>query len=83
LIPSEPVQHEFKLRGNPFSGDGDESTMCRQLIVDIVVNLSTLHWRFHGNVNVRGGADALYFVFDENHSRSPSDLVRLSIILTP
>ena len=76
FLASEPTEHEFKLRGNPFSSDGDESTMCRRLIVDVVGSLSTLQWKLHANVNVRGGSDALYFVYDENHSRSQTDLVR-------
>lgn len=78
FLPSEPVQIEFKLRGNPFNGDDLEAANCRQLVLDIIATLSSLHWKLHAKVNVRGGADAIYFVYDENHSRPFSDLVRLA-----
>ncbi len=32
FLSSEPSQFEFKLRGNPWYGESDASTMCRHLV---------------------------------------------------
>ncbi len=35
---------EFKLRGHPWYGEGDESTLCRQLLLEIIGRLGALKY---------------------------------------
>lgn len=85
-IQSEKVEeccgekyYEFKLRGNPWYGQGDESTACRQLLLTIVGSLGQVKWRMLGATNLKGGTDSLFFVYDDNHYLCPEELAMLSL----
>lgn len=71
--------YEFKLRGNPWQGEGGESTACRKLILQIIGNLGKLKWRLLTSTNLKGATDALFFIYDENHCIGPEDLAILSL----
>lgn len=71
--------HEFKLRGNPWQGEGEESTACRKLILQVIGSLGKVKWRLLTSTNLKGATDALFFIYDENHYISPEDLAILSL----
>jgi hypothetical protein len=56
FLSSEPAQYEFKLRGNPWYGEGDASTMCRHLVLDIIGNLSILRSQFNLTFSIKLGS---------------------------
>ena len=71
---------EFKLRGHPWHGEGEESTLCRRLLLELVGRLGGLRWRLMAATNLKGGTDALFFIYDEDHLlEGPGELSMLSL----
>ncbi len=71
---------EFKLRGHPWYGEGEESTLCRKLLLELVGKLGTLKWRLVAATNLKGGTDSLFFIYDADHHLEGSrDLAMLSL----
>ncbi len=71
--------HDIKLRGTPWQSEGEESTMCRKLLLDIVSRLGAQHWRLLAATNLRGGTDALFFIYDSDHFCNERELAMLSL----
>ncbi len=68
----------FKLRGNPWVGEGEESALCRQLVLGLVGGLGRCHWRLFASTNIKSGIDSLFFVYDECYALSTSQLAMVS-----
>ena len=45
--------HEFKLHGNPWFSEQDESVEARKLLLDIIKRMAVIGYRFHANVNIK------------------------------
>lgn len=60
---------EIKLKGNPWWSSGDETTGSRQLLAQIISNLSSIHWKFCASINIKGGTDSLFFI--QHHQQEP------------
>ncbi len=71
--------HEFKLRGNPWAETGAEAAMCRRLLLNIIGSMGQLQWKLLASTNLKGGIDAMLFVYDEKFSASPKDYAMLSL----
>ena len=54
---------KIKFRGCPWIKFLWNSVECRKLIVILVENLERLNWKFHAAVNIKGNADALFFMY--------------------
>jgi hypothetical protein len=59
-------------------GEGEESTLCRKLLLQLISKMGSLHWKFLGSTNIKGGTDSLFFQFDEQHVEAERDLAMLS-----
>ncbi len=74
--------YEFKLRGNPWYGEGDESTACRKLLLHVIGRLARLKWRLLTATNLKGGTDSMFFIYDDGEaaamSGGPDSLAMLS-----
>ena len=72
--------NEFKLRGNPWYGEGEESTMCRKLLLNLISALAAIKWRLLFATNLKGGTDSLFFIYDMNQAFvDPPALAMLSL----
>lgn len=45
---------EIKLSGNPWMSVGDETTESRQLLAQVIHNLSAIHWKLSAAINIKG-----------------------------
>ena len=54
---------KLTLRGFPWIKFLWNSVECRKLIIILVENLERLNWKFHAAVNIKGGADSLFFMY--------------------
>ena len=56
--------HEIRFKGNPWLSDIDigESNEARLLLGNIITGMSRIGWRFHGNVNIAGDTDSMFFI---------------------
>ncbi len=71
--------YEFKLKGNPWVRTGEESAMCRRLLLNIIGCLGQLHWKLVASTNLKGGTDTMLFVYEEDYSTSLQDLAMISL----
>ena len=59
---------KVKLKGKPWScawaSNNDEAVGSRKLVIEIVKNLEGLGWKFYAEVNIKGTADSMFFVYD-------------------
>ena len=60
---------EFKLHGFPWYGQGDEAVTSRKLLAGIVAQMASLDWRLLSTTNLRGGADAFFFIDEVDRFR--------------
>ena len=63
-VVSNIPRTDIKLIGTPWFSTGSDSVNCRKLIATIVQNLSGIGWKFHACVNLTGGSDSLFFIFE-------------------
>jgi hypothetical protein len=45
--------HEFKLFGNPWFSELDESVEARKLLLEIIERMAAIGYKFHANVNIK------------------------------
>ena len=65
---------EIKLSGSPWNCSEDqEHVFSRTMLIRIIANLGSAHYRLLAGTNIKGGADSLLFIQDENYKPSISD----------
>ncbi len=71
--------YEFKLYGNPWIEKGEQSAMCRRMLLNIIGCLGQLHWKLLASTNLKGGTDTMLFVHEDNYSTSFQDVAMISL----
>merc|ERR1719319_183649 len=71
---------EFKLHGNPWLDyAGAENVHCRQMLINMIGKYAAINNKLLGGVNIKGGTDSLFFMYDQNYSMAPSGFSMISL----
>ncbi len=71
--------HEFKMRGRPFFQTGEQSAMCRRMLLTIIGQMGARRWRLLAATSLKGGTDTLFFIEDSNYHVTPRELAMISL----
>eukprot|EP00397_Hematodinium_sp_SG-2012_P022879 GEMP01023736.1.p1 GENE.GEMP01023736.1~~GEMP01023736.1.p1 ORF type:complete len:546 (+),score=109.84 GEMP01023736.1:89-1639(+) len=72
---------KFKLKGRPWCTSGSSSTQVesRRMMLALIGQLSKLHYRLLSGVNLKGGADSLFFIHDPTYLCTETDFCMISL----
>ena len=55
--------HEFKLNGNPWYSQQDQSVGCRKLLLEIITRMAVIGFKLHANVNIKVNINKIKLLF--------------------
>jgi len=71
---------EIKLNGNPWKdSDGPENIYCRKMLLSIIADLGSVHYRLVAGTNLKGGPDSLFFIKDDSYTTNITDLCMIGL----